>query len=340
MKPRISIVLFLVCVCLSALLLVQWKQLGDEKQLRQKLQLQVETMQGEIQAAEGRAEVAEGRAGALEARAEALNLAQGRGETGLTQGEAPGRETAAPSAQGQPGAQRGANPMAMMSEMMKNPETREAFKQQQQFAMNLMYNPLLEKLELKPEEKEAFKELLLEQHMYNIEQGAELMDQGSTNRTALAEQMAAAKVQWDEEAKALLGEEQFQEFQDYQLTMGERMMLNQQMQLPPEQMEELLGIMAEEKRALQMTQMPGMDPSQNPELIMEEGFMEQHLANQETINAHVYERARAMLTPEQLAKLDEFLKNQVTLQKGALQMARKMMQPDAGLAPASPVPEN
>ena len=339
MKPRLSLILFIICACLMALLLVQWRSLREHKQLNQKLQLQVEKMQGEIQASQTRVAQAESARAALQTQVEAmaLNMASPQRDITKPAESSTGRAAATSSAgQEQRAPSAGANPMRMMAEMMKNPETREAFKQQQQFALNMMYDPLFKKLGLTEEEEKAFKEVLVEQHMSNMEMGVELMDQGSTNREELMEKMAAEKKRREEEMKAIIGEERYAEVEDYTITMGDRMMLNQQMQLPPEQMEQLMGIIAEERRALQMTQMPGMDPSLDPALIMEEGFVEQQMANQETVNAHVYERARAILTPEQLKNLEEFQRNQQTLTKSSLEMARKFMQPDEGLAPALP----
>ena len=344
MKPRVSIVLTIVCVAFAALLVVQWRQLNDERALRQKLQLQVENMQGEIQSSQARLAQAETARASLQAQFDtmALDLASGRSTTPAASSTSsqdtpqanPSAKTPAPT-QGNTGP---ANPMAMMSEMLKDPEMRKAFEQQQQFALDMMYEPLFEKLELTPEEKDAFKKVLLEQHMSNMEQATSLMDQGNTNRMAIAEEMAAEKARRDEEMKAIIGEDRYQQVEDYTLTMGERMMLNQQMKLPPEQMDQLMAIIAEEKRAVQMAQLPGMDPAQNPQLFLEEGFMEQQMAQQETVNAHVYERARALLSPEQLKKFDEFQRSQKAMQEAAMKMAQKMMKPDAGLAPAPPVP--
>lgn len=338
MKPRISIILFIICACLAALLLVQWRTLHVRRQLNQELQLQVEKMQGEIQAAQTRVAQAESARATLQTQVEAMALNMASAQRDLTKPQENSIEnpTTSSNAQRQPSG--GANPMRMMAEMMRNPETREAFKAQQQFALNMMYDPLFKKLGLTEEEEKAFKELLLQQHMSNMEMGMEMIDQGSTGREEMVEQMAEEKKRYAEEMKAIIGEERYQEVEDYTITMGDRMMLNQQMQLPPEKLEQLMGIIAEERRALQMTQMPGMDPSQNPALIMEEGFVEQQLANQDTVNAHVYERARAILTPEQLKKLEQFQQNQQILTKSSVEMARKFMQPDAGLAPASPLP--
>lgn len=340
MKPRISIVLFIVCLSLGALLLVQWRQLNEQKELIQTLQVQVEEMQGEINAAKSRAEdLAEDR---QRLRGEILNLSSARGFAAVSAGAAAtppqavdpgGQAQAAPASADGKGRQ---NPLTAIGDMMKDPEMRKVMAQQQQMALNMMYAPMYKKLGLTEEETEELKKLLLEQQMSHIEQSTALMDQGITNKTAIAEKLATEKAARDEQIKALLGEDRFTEYEDYTQTMGERMMLNQQMNLPEEKMEQLLSIMAEEKRAIQAFPQAPPDPAQNLDRMMQEGFLEQHLTAQEGVNAHVYERARAILTPEQLETFEAFQKNQLNMQRMGIEMARRMMKPGENPGPTAP----
>jgi len=243
---------------------------------------------------------------------------------------------AQPAAPAAPGAE-GKSPMSMIGDMLKNPEMRKMMESQQKASLEMMYDPLLKELGLTPEQSAELKRILLDRQMKSVGQAGELMNAAATNRTELQREMAEMNQAREEEIKTLLGEENYAQYQEYNQTLGERMALNQftsQTPLQPEQREQLLTIMREEKQSLIAVQPDVADPTRGAEMLQSEEAMQRHFAQQEQVNASVLERSRALLSPEQHQALQAFQKSQQNLQRMGLEMARKMMQPQAVPAPA------
>ena len=59
----------------------------------------------------------------------------------------------------------------MIAKMMADPAMKKMMRQQQAAAMDMMYGPLFKEINLSPEEKEKFKELLLDHQMKAVESG-------------------------------------------------------------------------------------------------------------------------------------------------------------------------
>src|SRR5829696_462800 len=115
----------------------------------------------------------------------------------------------------------------MLGKMMKDPAMREMLREQQKVMVNMMYGGLFKDLKLSPEEKDKLKELLTDAQMKNVEaaQGMFGNTEGATEDTT--KQIADAKKQTDAEIKALLGDERFAQYQEYQKNVGERMQMDQ-----------------------------------------------------------------------------------------------------------------
>ena len=80
------------------------------------------------------------------------------------------------------------------------------------------------------------------------------MFDGNADRTKVAQELAEKTKAKEEELKKLLGEEKFAQYQEYNQTIGERMMLEQfarGAELSPDQNEQLLAMIREEKRNVQ-----------------------------------------------------------------------------------------
>lgn len=260
-------------------------------------------------------------------------LAHQRANPAAVVSSSPAQPAAAPAA---PGAE-GKSPMSMIGDMLKNPEMRKMMESQQKAALEMMYDPLLKELGLTPEQSAELKRILLDRQMKSVSQAGELMNASATNRTELQHAMAEMNQAREEEIKTVLGEEKYGQYQEYNQTLGERMALNQftsQTPLEPEQREQLLTIMREEKQSLIAIQPDVADPTRGAEMLQSEEAMQRHFAQQEQVNASVLERSRALLSPAQHQALEAFQKNQQNLQRMGLEMARKMMQPPAAPAPA------
>jgi hypothetical protein len=228
----------------------------------------------------------------------------------------------------------------MLSKMMKDPAMREMMREQQKAAINMMYSGLFKEMKLSPEEKEKLRELLTESQMRNIESAQGLMGGEKLDATAEAAATKAledAKKQTDADVKALLGDERYAQFDDYQKNMGERMQLDQfktqlaadNLTLRDDQTSQLMQIMKEEKAAL-----PPAIPTDQSQVPKKEMFTAENLDKQlkwmDDYNQRVLQRAGQVLSPEQLTQYQKFQEQQISMQKLGLQMAKQMFGSDKG----------
>jgi hypothetical protein len=227
----------------------------------------------------------------------------------------------------------------MIGKMMKDPAMREMMREQQKVAINMMYGGLFKELNLSPEEKEKLKDLLTDSQMGNVEAAQGLFG-GTQDEAAVAaakKATAEAKKQTDADLKALLGDERFAQYQDYEKNIGDRMQLDQfktqlaadSTPLRDDQNAQLLQIMKEEKLAL-----PPAIPEAQSEMPDKDTFtaqkMDEQLKWMEQYNARVADRAKGVLTPEQFINYQKFQEQQASMSKLGLQMARQMFGGDKG----------
>ncbi len=219
----------------------------------------------------------------------------------------------------------------MLENMMKDPAMREMMREQQKVAINMMYSGLFKDLKLSPDEKEKLKNILTDSQMKNIEgaQGMLGKKEGAPDETQKL--FDEGKKQTEAEIKALLGDERFAQYEDYQKNLGERMQVDQfktqlagqNLALQDQQTAQLLQILKDEKAAT-----PPIIPTDNTQFPRRELFTEDNLINQtkwtEDYNRRVLDRAGQFLTPEQLTQYRTFQEQQASMQKLALKMAGQM----------------
>ena len=235
----------------------------------------------------------------------------------------------------------------MISKMMQNPDTKKFIQQQQRMMMDQMYGPLVKQLGLTPEEATQFKDMLVDNGMKAAEKATSLMgDSGGTNRTEMLSSLSAEQKSFDDQVKALLGDDRYAQYKDYQQTVGERALLNQFKQqagsdynLSDPQSEALLAFMKEEKKSVAAsTGLPLGDSSQDPaklQTLMSDDKVDQYMQAQETLNQRVYDRARTILSPDQLNTLGKFQTNQLQMMRMGMGMMKTMFAPDKPSGPAA-----
>jgi hypothetical protein len=235
----------------------------------------------------------------------------------------------------------------LVSKMMRDPETRQFIQDQQRQMMDQLYAPLIKQLGLSSEESNRFKELLADQALKAADRASALFGNGGSNRTDVLATAAADTKAQEEQVKSLLGEARYAQYKEYQQTAGDRMQLNLFKQqsggeaaLTEQQTEQLLGLIKDERQTLASAGQPvpgtvgaGQDPS-NLKSMISADQTEQMLANQEGINLRVFERAKAVLSPEQLQSFGKFQTNQLQMMRMGMTMARKLLGPDGSAAPA------
>jgi len=258
---------------------------------------------------------------------------------------APAAPAAAPEAP-KPGADRGGFGK-MLSTMMQDPDAREFIRNQQRMTTDQLYAPLVKQMGLTPEEAAAFKDLLADNMMKTAEKAfSALSGTAATNRPEMLSSLAAEQKSFDEQVKLMLGDARYTQYKEYQETLGERTLLNQFKQqagsdynLSDPQTEALLTFMKEEKKSVAAaTGLPLNDTGHDParmQALLADDKAGQLLQAQETINQRVYERARTILSPEQLQTLGKFQANQMQMTRMGRSMAKKMFAPATPAAPAA-----
>ena len=231
----------------------------------------------------------------------------------------------------------------MIGKMMKDPAMREMMREQQKVMINMMYGGLFKELNLSPEDKDKFKELLTESQMGKVAATQSLLGgtQDEATTAAAKQSVADAKKQSEADIKALLGEGRYAQYEDYQKNVGERMQLDQlktqlageNAPLRDEQTAQLLKIMKEEKLALP----PAISPEQS-EMPDKNTFtpekVDEQLKWMAQYNARVTERARTTLTPDQFIYYQKFQEQQASMAKLGMEMARQLFGGEKGKAPA------
>lgn len=220
----------------------------------------------------------------------------------------------------------------MIGKMMKDPAMREMMREQQKAMIGMMYSGLFKDLNLTPEEKEKFRSLLTDAQMRTLENSQGIFGNGDAAATADAEkQFADAKKQTDADIKALLGDERFAQYEDYQKNMGERMQVDQlknqlagqNLNMRDDQTSQLLQIMKEEKAAV-----PPILPTDQNQFPKKELFTAENVDKQTQwladYNQRVRARAEAVFSPEQYKEYVKFLEQQESMQKLGMTMARQM----------------
>jgi hypothetical protein len=224
-----------------------------------------------------------------------------------------------------------------LAKMMEDPNMRKMMRQQQIAMMDSMYGPLFKQLGLSPEEIGEFKEKLIDSQMGGAENAGRLLGEADAAKRAEAIKSIAEKQKaGEEDLKGFLGEDRYAQYKDYQESLGERMTLNQFQQqlsggqnaLSEDQNGQLLAIMKEERK--NSPAMFSNDPNAVPdpaqfEAMLSEEKMNKHFEQQEELNRRILERAKAVLSPEQLEVFNSHQSSQLQMQRFGMSMAIQFM---------------
>jgi hypothetical protein len=351
MKSTLTLFLAITTITLGVVCVVQTRKFGGQQaqlaslraQLEEKAQ-QIQTLQAGQKRFDQQRHELTAQAEELAARLEARELAA-TNVTGLALTNPP----PAPEVEKPDEAKGGLG--KMISKMMQDPDTRKFIREQQRMMMDQMYAPLIKKLGLTPDEATQFKNLLADNAMKAADSASSMFGGlGTSNQTQAVSALAASQKSFDEQVQAFLGDDRYAQYKDYQETVSERTLLNQFKQqagsdynLNDQQTEALLTFMKEEqKNVATTTGLPlgqtGNDPTKLQSLFSD-GKVDELLQAQETVGQRVYDRARTILSPDQLDTLGRYQTNRMQMMRMGMNMMRTMFKPDqppAGGDPANP----
>jgi len=231
----------------------------------------------------------------------------------------------------------GSNPLA---DMLKDPAMKEMIKSQQKLVLgpmiDKMYSELAKQLNLSPEQTSGLKELLLNKMMAGAEMGMSLMD-GSADaakRVEIGRQIKADMQAFDSQIKEYLGEENYRSFEAYEKTTPDRMAVGQFREqlassstpLTADQERQLVQAMNQERTNFKWsTDYQNKQPG-DPDFaqIFSEEKLNQFAREKAQFDQQFIERAKQILTPDQIALYESYQATQTETQIGQMKMAAKL----------------
>jgi hypothetical protein len=350
MKYTLVLVLALTTAVLTAVCLMQSHKSATQQVQAAALRGELEVKSQQMETVQAAQQAAERRRQQLAAQAEAL-AAQLQARQAAATNAAPATAPTNPSAvagTAKPDDEKGGFGK-MISKMMDNPETRQLMRNQQRMMIDQSYASLIKQMGLTPEEADKFKGMLADHAMKGAEKAFAAMNSaGSANSADAFKGLSAQQGSFDEEVRAFLGDDHYSQYKSYQETLPDRMMLNQfklqagtDYNLTDPQSEALLKFMAEERKSVAATTgLPLTEGSKDPaafQALMSGEKVDEFIRAQETVGQRVYERARTILSPEQLQTLGRFQTNQIQMTRVGLSMMRTMLAPRG---PGSATPQS
>lgn len=228
----------------------------------------------------------------------------------------------------------------LLGEMFKSPEMKKMVQSQQQTVLGPMiaknYAPFFSSLQLTPEQSAALKDLIVKRSMVDATAGVSLLggDMDADKRKELLDQAKADKDSINDQIKQYLGADNYTQFESYEKTIPDRMMLNSYKDvqgqgagaLTPDQEQQLLQAMTEERSKFKFT----TDFNDQSKITgdLSSLFTDEKIAQFQTERAQLdqnyLQRAQSILSQDQLGPFEKFLTSQRDMQSAGMKMAAKM----------------
>ena len=222
--------------------------------------------------------------------------------------------------------------MKGLAKMFTDPKMKGAMRAQQSTMVSMMYGDFAKELGLAPDVARQVLALIGDRQADMAEKGMAALGKDPKDMAQVGKDTESLKSTYDDQIKAILGEDGFKKFQQYEKTIGERAVLDQiQRQLSasgnpidPAQTKGLLTIMTEERAKTPNALGPGGDTGAQMKLMQNDQAIDAWMKSQEDFNNRVLARARTVLTPDQMLSFEAAQKQQLEMQKMGVQMSKEM----------------
>jgi regulator of replication initiation timing len=223
--------------------------------------------------------------------------------------------------------------MKGMAKMFTDPEMKKSMRAQQSMGIRMMYGDLLKQLGLTGADADQFIDILTERQMTMAAEAMSAMGGDDPDKAAKIAKLADTTKQYDEQLKAVLGEK-YNQFKDYEGSIGDRFMLQQWegqfssagSPLESKQKDQLLGLIRDERaKTPDATLINNANPGQSIEAMRDDENIARMMAGQEQVNQRVLARARDFLNPDQVVTLEKAQKQQLELMKGQINMSKEFL---------------
>ena len=233
------------------------------------------------------------------------------------------------------------NPFHAVMDMMNDPELHKILEEQQKITagptIEKEYADLFRQLNLPPEQSAAFKDLMIKKAMVGTDVGLAMMDDSldPTKRGDLTNQIQAQTDAVDTEIKQLLGESNYQAYQNFEKTMTDRATVGEfndqfvgsSAALTPEQQNQMVQALSEVRSNFKWS--TGTSP-QNASLesSLEGALTDESIAasaaESEQFDQQCLARVQRIHTSEQYAEYQKYQKQQRDLQLIGMNLAKQM----------------
>jgi len=220
-----------------------------------------------------------------------------------------------------------------ISDMLENPEMRDAIRSQIKAAqITPIYGSLIKKMNLSPDKEEALMDLIADKLLVGADAIKSLSSGDETAYEEVIKNINKQKEEVNQQIKDLLGEDAYKEYEKYSNTEGERMIVsqfNQQLSfsdapaLTEEQNEMLVKIMKEENDAIKKNP-DYVNTEDLPPSKMNDDLISDILFQQIDANKKIKDRAKTVLSPEQFMKFEDYQESFVKQMEMGLKMSAQM----------------
>ncbi len=226
--------------------------------------------------------------------------------------------------------------MSNLSKMLDNPTMNKVMVASQRGALNALYGDLIESFEFTEEESDYFMDLLMSRQMKQVDFGMKLMggEMSDEERTGMGEELKEVGETVKAEMEKFLNDAgDYAEFEFYEKTMGERMMLSQMTQqledseapLSGETHRGLLEMMHAERKNFDFS----TDLHDSEKMDVTAGrFSKENLRkfsdDMDQLNRNMVGKAKDLLTAGQLEAFEESVAAIAEMQKSQMEMAGNM----------------
>jgi hypothetical protein len=223
--------------------------------------------------------------------------------------------------------------MQNFAKMFTDPEMKKSMRMQQMMGIRMMYADVAKELGLSSQETEQLMEILADRQMDFA--AASMTAMGADgDKEAQTAKISEASKRYEEQLKAVLGDERYKQMQSFEGSLGDRWMMQQWdgqfastgSPLEAKQKELLLALMRDERKNAPVgtPNAAGGNAAQMQAMQTEEGI-KQFLATQQEVNQRVLTRAREFLNADQIATLEKAQQQQAEMMKMQLKMSREFM---------------
>ena len=226
-----------------------------------------------------------------------------------------------------------------MAKIFQSEEGKKMMRAQTTMVVKMQYADLAKRLKLSPQETDQLMGLLADRQNALTGDAMGVFSDAPPDESKLkqlSEKAEASRKEYDAKLKATLGDEPFKQFQAYEKTIGERMMMTQfepqfasaGAPLEPAQKDQLIEIMTAER----LKSPPSVfdagasqkDPGAAFNALKDEAAVDRWLQQEQDYQRRVLQSATKALNPDQINALQQAFQQTTEMQKFGLKMSREM----------------